>query len=50
MIISVMVRMSYIQLCTPIKPPIAVATVIITLIMKLHTERGEDELLINKRF
>jgi len=24
--------------------------VIITLIMKLHTERGEDELLIKKRF
>ena len=39
-----------ILLCTPIRPPIAVATVIITLIMKLHTERGEDELLIKKRF
>jgi len=35
----------YIQLCTPIKPPTAVATVMITLIMKLQTER-DDELLI----
>ena len=29
---------------------IAVATVIITLIMKLHTERGEDELLMTLFF
>ena len=38
------------QLCIPNTPPMAVATVITILRTKLHTERGDDELLIIRGF